>query len=376
VEHTRRLYDEYGGVKECIEIGGDHNTSRGHKISAMAVEFRKKSLKRPKRRVTSTVPLPSDVLSEREQLTSFLPMHLNRWTSLPPPPLQTNQSSKQPPRPGSSRTASETRASAPSMHIGDEHPMAPIEVDGDEIMRSMRKLEKQRRHSCPPRELPEPPDMDGVTPRTVAPRGLGTRNPSPWEPNFVYEDRYAHETVPSEKVVSGLRQDDVDEQENVPPVMNSMICDKGRPHTHISWSGAVFPAQRSSATKDCKEEAPLCRTPFAAALPPAQQGAHEKKTSTVAEDPTIKPVPSSMQPLLLTSSCPVEDAVASLSNMRALAVVESDVIKDGCWCQPRHCLRHESTVGSPDNKHDTPVARSRQRASSFPWLCCGFTPGT
>lgn len=352
VEHTRRLYEEYGGIKECIEIGGDHNSSRGPKITAVAVDFLVKALRRYKRRPASAEP---------QGTSSSLPVHLDRWQSLPPPPPQQESQS--------ARALSEINTNSANSRLGE--PSASLEHKADASA-------KNRRHSCPPRELPAAPSMDnkdGVTP--LPKRGGGTRNPSPWEPSFIYEDTEAVGESFREKPARILSNReaivDIDDQENFPPRCNAISVTEEKPE--IAQSRTAFVPARSIG----KEEEPLCRLPIAAALPPApRQVARDKKhgelARSVAEDPEIRPVPNTVQPSLLTSSGPPEEVPDEcLNKMRALAEVDSEAIKDGGWCQPRHNLRHESLIATPDGK----VTRARRRASSFPWLCCGgFTPGT
>jgi len=368
VKHTRRLYEEYGGVKECIEIGGDHNTSRGPKITAVAVDFLIRSLKRHKRRSASVEAQGShgsEIHSGRDRQMSSIPLHLGRWQSLPPPPPQNNQSDP-----------SALTSSAPSMRLGEQYPLAPAEARKSAVR---VPLGKHRRHSCPPRELPDPPAIDGVTPRTLPPRGGGTRNPSPWEPTFspniVYEERDLVEQACSDEPLRNrsnkLAVVDIDDQENVPPALNSVAGAEEKPH--ISRSLTAFVAARGHNGSDCiDQDAPLCRLPIAAALPPAPT-AHVAGPRTVAEDPEIRPLPSSVQPLLLAPSCTIDGSGSNSNHKQALlAVVESEVIKDAGWCQPRQSPRHEAIIGSPDHK----ASRSRRRAASFPWLCCGLTPGS
>merc|ERR1719158_1250880 len=110
------------------------------------------------------------------------------------------------------------------------------------------------------------------------------------------------------------------------------------------------------------EDAPLCRMPNAAAIPSGRvsdSGSPKAPTpGGVAEDPEVRPMPTSSQPSLL-GSCAIRSP-----------------FEDCNWSQPRHCQRHISAMGSPGTsipKHALKQSAPRTLATQ-PWLCCGFAP--
>jgi hypothetical protein len=247
--------------------------------------------------------------------------------------------------------------------------------DDDDEAVWIASSEKPRRHSCPP--MPEA--SIGDTPRTLPARGGGARNPSPWEPTFSIDGDDVEVIHPSKGIHTPLRY------------CLGKTDGLGTPQKHKPSSSFAEPALSSRGPRpkmaavdfsDQENAPPVVNVPIhgkektpsrkslPAKLPAAPAGATllASPSPGVAEDPEVKPLPVSTQPSLL----------GSCSGTQRSPLVESVTVQDSGWCQPRHCLRHYSAMGSPGEKLAKKIAQAAkqgtgQRHATHPWLCCGFT---
>lgn len=263
-----------------------------------------------------------------------------------------------------------------------------------------------------------------ATPRTMPPRGGGARNPSPWEPCFgdeVYNDEprsadlyaaiYKDEDpkgppastsdrgpllelgmilaevaegrsadAKAGRALEDLRHSEEQGKENLGPPPQPVAAatahskpvratiDRAIDRAAATATGPqamelLKDLERRSLPREGIEVAPLCRLPTAATLPdlatPEVSSSAYPPTPGVADDPEVRPMPSSAEPSLLTSCSGPAVGLA--------------ILEDVDWWQPRHCLRHPSTMSTPDSKAPRKPTAGRNLAAQ-PWLCCGFTP--
>jgi len=364
VSHSRQLYEQYSGVKEFIEIGGDHNSPRAPKIVAFVADFFSRQLKK------GVKMRPPPVKPGFDGSTSRLSWERGV------PPVSISASTGQ-----SLLVEVSQRAESARKGMGKPGELSQKAESARGVLQEIKAfsgaanlgcrkaipIEKPRRHSHAPLRTPDK-QMDTSPPPLIAPRGSCPRNPSPWpspwRPECIFEDREVLRTPVTKSNTPKKRttKKNID-QENVPP-LGSLSGTKDK----IAYTpGLVTPLPNGSPTKTSSHTPPY-NTPLITPLASMPSAARTVASPQVADDPEqVCPVPSLTDPTLISARYwPVDNSKASPLQAK---YSEKIYAYDPDRCNSRQ-RRHTIAFGSPDNKLSEHVRNNCHSMMPYPWLCC------